>query len=197
MSASLVSIIGPPAVGKTTLAYALSHALKARLILEDFAGNPFLAESYLGARDADLPSQLHFLLSRVGQLSRQAWADEGVCVSDYGFCQDRVFAENRLSPADMTVYNAVAERLTPLVHRPEATIVLDASTATLLERIARRGRDYEKVMTGEFLQQMRDAYVRLRPALPGAVLEVDCDRTDLRDPDELDRMVQRVREVVG
>ena len=68
MSAALISIIGPPAVGKTTLAALLAAKLPAELIREDYAGNPFLADSYAGSEQARLPGQLYFLLSRVGQL---------------------------------------------------------------------------------------------------------------------------------
>ena len=96
MSAKLVSIIGPVASGKTLLAEKLSAELPAGLIREDYAGNPFLADSWAGQDDKLLAGQLYFLMSRVKQLALSAWPDDGTFVSDYGFCQDRIFAEIRL-----------------------------------------------------------------------------------------------------
>ncbi|RKY23662.1 MAG: deoxynucleoside kinase, partial [Planctomycetota bacterium] len=41
MAAKLISIIGPVAVGKTTLAECLAAQLPAEILYEDYAGNPF------------------------------------------------------------------------------------------------------------------------------------------------------------
>ena len=179
MTARLISIIGPPGVGKTTLAEAMSAAMPARLIREDYAGNPFLAASYLGQADAGLAAQIYYLMSRAKQLATSTWPHEGLCVSDYGYCQDRIFARRRLSPADLVVYERVAERIDPLVRAPDVLIHLDARTETLLERIARRGRGFEKAMTPEFLDAMRAAYAD--PLDPCEILRVDCDAVDIRD----------------
>ncbi len=181
MSAKLISIIGPPAVGKTTLAEALAGELPAELVREDYAGNPFLAESYTGTADARLPAQLHFLMSRVQQLAEATWPAEGVVVSDYGFCQDRIYAEAKLDAADLRLYNRVARRVERLVHAPDVMIALDASEKTLLDRIAGRGREFERAMTEEFLSGMRDAYYRILRDAEFPVIEVNCDETDLLD----------------
>jgi deoxyadenosine/deoxycytidine kinase len=181
VSAALVSIIGPPAVGKTTLAEHLADELPARLLREDYEGNPFLAESYLGRAEARLPAQLYYLMSRTSQLSRLGWPAEGLAVSDYGFCQDRVFARQRLDAAELAVYEQVAARMASLVQPPDVLICLDASEATLLARIARRGRAFETAMTGDFLAAMRRAYGAEARAASCAVIEVDCDRVDVRD----------------
>ena len=81
MAAALISIIGPPASGKTTMAHWLAEALPGRLILEDYAGNPFLPGSYQGREELALPAQLYFLFSRVSQLNREAWAGQGAAAA--------------------------------------------------------------------------------------------------------------------
>ena len=181
MSAALVSVIGPPAVGKTTLAEHLAAELPARLLREDYEGNPFLAESYLGRTEARLPAQLYYLMSRTSQLSRLGWPAEGLAVSDYGFCQDRIFARMRLDAREWAVYEQVAACVEALVRAPDVLICLDASEATLLARIARRGRAFETAMTEDFLAAMRRAYRAEARAASCAVIEVDCDRVDVRD----------------
>ena len=199
----LISIIGPPAVGKTTLARLLSERLAARLICEDFEGNVFLADSYRGFGEACLPAQLQFLLSRVAQLSQSALRDDRVVVSDYGFCQDRIFAMEKLSADEYEVYRVVADRLGGLVIPPALVICLDAPVDVLVERIARRGRGYESCMTPEFLASMRDAYNGIESAfnffgvsgvsgVAGCgVLRVDTAMSDFRDESVFDKLFNR------
>ena len=193
MSAKLISVIGPPASGKTTLAEQLAAELPAQIIREDYEGNPFLADSYAGPAEARLPAQLFYLLSRVNQLARAAWPAEGLYVSDYGFCQDRLYATHRLSPEELAAYDPVQGRMASLVHRPDMLILLDASTQTLLDRIARRGRPFERAMTGGFLSAMRQAYneITRRPGCP--VLAVDCDEVDLSAPAQRARLIEEIR----
>jgi deoxyadenosine/deoxycytidine kinase len=194
MSAALVSIIGAPAAGKTTLAEGLSRTLGAKLLREDYAGNPFLAESYQGRPEAQLPAQLYFLMSRVGQLSISSWPAEGVVVSDYGFCQDGIYAAHRLGEDDLRLYQRVAKRCAGLVQPPRVMIYLKASAKTLLERIHLRGRSFEASMTPEFLQSMQQAYDAAADAVKCPVLRIDGDQRDLRRREALDELVERVKE---
>jgi len=142
MAAKLISITGLPAAGKTTLAEALAGDMGAEIVYEDYEGNPFLAAAYTGQADAALPAQIFYLMSRVTQLSQWTWPEQGLVVTDYGFCQDRIYARNTLSDADYAVYTPLADRLAPRVHPPQVLVHLEASDAALLERIARRGRDF-------------------------------------------------------
>ncbi len=197
MAAALVSIVGPPGVGKTTLAEALAGDLPAGLIREDYAGNPFLAESYVGDESARLPGQLFFLMARARQLARSVWPDEGLFVSDYGFCQDRVYARMRLAPADFDVYERVAGRVAPMIHPPTMLVLLDASAATLRSRVVRRGRLHERVMDEAFFATMREAYAGIERAAREsgrAVRRIDGDAVDLRDPSARAELISWIRE---
>lgn len=198
MSAALVSVIGPPAVGKTTLAERLSQDLPGRLLREDYEANPFLAESYLGVDEVRLPAQLCYLMARAAQLSRRNWPAQGLIVSDYGFCQDRLFARMRLAEAELAVYEGVAAYVAPLVRPPDVLVCLDAAETTLLERIARRGRGFEMTMDAAFLGAMRQAYRAAARQADCPVICVDCDRVDVRRKSQRRDLVERLRrEVAG
>jgi deoxyadenosine/deoxycytidine kinase len=194
--APLLSIIGLPASGKTTLAELLAMELPARLVREDYEGNPFLAESYAGADEMRLPAQVFYLLSRVSQLSAGHWPAAGMFVGDYGFCQDRVYASLRLSPEDFAVYEVLHARVAPLVHPPKAMVYLDAEPQALLERIAVRGRPFEKAITADFLSAMRDAYNDLVKAAECPVFTVRCDEVDLRNHRPRAELIKRIRTVL-
>jgi deoxyadenosine/deoxycytidine kinase len=196
MAAALVSIIGPPASGKTTVAQWLAEALDARLIREDYQGNPFLSESYLGRADLVLPAQLYFLYSRVAQLCRANWPAAGVAVSDYGFCQDAAYADINLSAADLAVYRRVAAPAGDVVKRPDVLICLDGSDAVLLDRIARRGRRHETVFTADFLESMRRAYRRIADAAECPVVSVDTGRVNLLEKPAQTELTGRIQELL-
>ncbi len=194
MTAGLVSVIGPPAVGKTTLAEALAAALGAEMIYEDYAGNPFLAEAYLGNADAHLPAQLYYVMSRVRQLALATWPAGGTRVSDYGFCQDRLYARANLRADELALYERLARRLAPLVKPPDVAVHLDADEQTLLGRIAARGRQFERAFGADFLARMRAAYEAAVPAIGCEAIRVNCDEVDVRDLAAVADIARRVRE---
>jgi len=111
VSAKLISIIGPVGVGKTTLAQKLSEELPALVIYEDYSGNPFHAPSCQGREDLWLPSQIYFINSRAKQLCSTHWPTTGVFISDYGFCQDKIFAEAKLTGAGLDAYHYISEQI--------------------------------------------------------------------------------------
>jgi deoxyguanosine kinase len=179
MSAPLISVIGPPAAGKTTLAQSLTEALEAKLLREDFEGNPFLSDSYTGNAAAALPAQIYYLLSRVAQLNCAHWPETGVVVSDYGLCQDRIYACEKLSVDELAIYTTLAGRLAEQTVTPSVIIHLDASVETLLARIAARGRGFEQGMDEAFLSRMRLAYNDIEEHCSCPVVRVDTDETDV------------------
>ncbi len=194
MPAGLISIIGPVAAGKTTLATSLAKSFGARLLKEDYAGNPFLTESYTGDLAARLPGQIYFLMSRAKQFAEATWPQQGLCIADHGFCQDEVFAAQRLSAEDRRIYEQVLTRVAPLIHPPDVLVSLDASAKTLRRRIARRGREFERVMDEAFLESLRRRYRRVEAEATCHVIRIDCDAVDLREPAELAGVTQRLRE---
>jgi len=167
--------------------------LPAELIREDYAGNPFLAQSYVGDESSRLPGQLYFLMSRVKQLSAANWPERGMFVSDYGYCQDRVFARLRLGADDWRLYERLAGRMDALVHPPDMLIHLDAPVEALLRRIECRGRSYEKAMTREFLSLMRRRYNAVAGRAECPVIVVDTESSDLRGPEATAGLVSEIR----
>jgi deoxyadenosine/deoxycytidine kinase len=158
VSGRLISIIGPIAAGKTTLARQLAADLNADVLFEDYAGNPFLAENSFRGEKYSFPSQIYFLMSRTGQLFEAGWPDEGFVVSDYGFCQDRIYARIMLKDEDLALYMKLSARMELLVRQPDIIIHLDAAPEVLESRIGRRGRKFELSMSRKFIEELREAH---------------------------------------
>jgi deoxyadenosine/deoxycytidine kinase len=143
----------------------------------------------------NLPCQLYFLMSRARQLARSTWPEAGLFVSDYDFCQDRLYACRRLSDADYRLYDEVATRVSPHIRRADVMIHLDADAAELISRIRRRGRAFEKAMDARFLDQMRRAYCpdELERAAR-RIIYIDTQSQDPRTPEALDRLATEIQQ---
>jgi len=196
MTAALVSLVGPPGSGKTTIAHWLAPALNADLLLEDYAGNPFLAESYTGTIELRLAGQIWFLLSRVNQLARVHWPAGRRVVTDYAYLQDRVYAEMWLAGRQLDAYDRIALDVAALVQEPTVLIHLDGPLDLLGERIAGRGRGYESTFTPEFLQRLSSGYRDVLVNVATPVIEVDIAQRDLAEAGQQAWLVDALREIL-
>jgi deoxyguanosine kinase len=171
-----VTVEGCIGVGKTTLTHLLSGALGARTVLEVVEDNPFLADFYKDQAAHAFKTQMFFLLSRFKQQEALQQGDlfDGVVVSDYLFAKDRIFAELTLSPSELMLYDQIFRALHARLRSPDLVIYLHAPMDVILERIARRGRSFEKDIDRGYLESLVDAYGRFFSSYAEApVLMVD------------------------
>jgi deoxyadenosine/deoxycytidine kinase len=160
MDPNYLVIEGPIGVGKTSLVNLLTERFQARKLLEEVEDNPFLASFYGDRQKYAFQTQLFFLLSRFKQQGNLAQPDlfSSVTVSDYLFDKDRIFARLNLDPNEVGLYERVFEALAPRVVKPDLVLYLQARPEVLLQRIRRRGRDYERKFDPDYLQEVVHAY---------------------------------------
>ncbi len=155
-----VAIEGVIGAGKTTLAMLLSKTWGAHLKLEVVEENPFLEKFYSDMRGYAFQTQLFFLLSRHKQQLELKQFDlfmERV-VSDYLFAKDRIFANLTLDDNELALYTRLADMVERDIPRPEVVVYLQASTEVLMERIRKRGREFERDMSKEYIDALNEAY---------------------------------------
>ena len=155
-----VAIEGVIGVGKTSLAHLLEERLNAKLVMEKFDENPFLADFYLDPERYAFQTQLFFLLSRYRQQQelRQTEVFHKLVISDYMFVKDRLFASLNLDDKEMSLYDSVAKILEKNILNPDLVIYLQAETPKLMERITLRGRDFEKNMSPDYIDALNQVY---------------------------------------
>jgi deoxyadenosine/deoxycytidine kinase len=161
-AARFIVVEGPIGVGKTALAKRLADSLAAELVLEEVAENPFLERFYKDGQPAALPAQMFFLFSRARQIGAMRQSDlfSDVRVADYLFQKDRLFAELNLDRDELALYEQVVNNLDVSPPVPDLVIYLQASVDTLVNRIARRGIEFERVIERRYLERLADAYSR-------------------------------------
>ncbi|MFQ6613693.1 MAG: deoxynucleoside kinase [Fidelibacterota bacterium] len=155
-----VAVEGPIGVGKTSLVRKMGEKLNARLVLEEFEANPFLADFYKDPDRYAFQTQLFFLLQRYRQQQdlRQVDMFHNLLITDYMFIKDRLFASLTLKEREMNLYDTVANLLERNVLRPDLVIYLQADTDTLMDNIAKRGRSFEDNISYEYIDALNQVY---------------------------------------
>lgn len=155
-----IVVEGPIGVGKTSLAQRLADHLGADILLEKPQDNPFLERFYQDPQRHAMSTQLFFLFQRINELRDQAQMDlfNTRTVSDYLFEKDALFARLNLSEDEYKLYQNIYQSLAPQAPTPDLVIYLQASTDTLFERVHRRGRNYEKSLTDDYLTRLGNSY---------------------------------------
>jgi deoxyadenosine/deoxycytidine kinase len=196
---NFIVVEGPIGVGKTSLARRLCESLAAHGIFEQSQQNPFLERFYRNPRAAALATQLYFLLQRAQQLAslRQADLFAPVRVADYLLEKDRLFARITLDEAEYALYEQLYTKLDIQAPQPDLVVYLQAPVDVLLERIARRGVDYEQCIDRHYLERLNQAYARFFHEFEAApLLIVNAASIDpianQRDYDELLAAIRRM-----
>ncbi len=190
-----IAVEGPIGVGKTSLVQLLADRYESVMVLEDIT-NPFLASFYEGREGAAFQVQIYFLLSRFQQQREisQMHLFQRLVLADYTFPKDRIFAYLNLDDADLKVYEKLYPVLEAEVAKPDLVIYMQASVPTLLERVRRRARDYEKDIDPGYLERLSEAYsyyffhYRETP-----LLVVNTDDIDfVNNPADLDALISQI-----
>jgi deoxyadenosine/deoxycytidine kinase len=156
-----VVIEGNIGAGKTTLATKISEQFNARLILEHFADNPFLPKFYNDPEKYSFPLELSFLASRYKQLKDELEPQDlfkTFTVADYYFMKSLVFAASTLKGDEYNLYRQIFYIIYGSLPKPDIFVYLHLSPEKLLQNIKKRGRNYEKSITIEYLKKIQESY---------------------------------------
>jgi deoxyadenosine/deoxycytidine kinase len=161
MSINYLVIEGNIGAGKTTLAQMISEKYQAKLVLEQFADNPFLPKFYENQEHYSFPLEMAFLAERYNQLNRELSHFDlfsSFTVSDYYFMKSLIFAQNTLHTDEYNLYRQFFTIIYDKMPKPDLYVYLHKDTDLLLQNIALRGRNYETYITKEYLEKITQGY---------------------------------------
>jgi len=161
MKYHFITIEGNIGAGKTTLAHLISKKLNARLILEEFADNPFLPKFYENPKQYAFPLELFFMAERFKQLKdmlRTKDMFQTITVSDYLFSKCLLFAKVNLPEEEFRLYQKLFDIMQQQVVFPDMVIYLHASVSKLKQNIKKRNRSYEQNISDEYLFNIQETY---------------------------------------
>ena len=160
MSYQFITIEGNIGVGKTTFSKMLANELNYRIVLEEFADNPFLPKFYEQPERYAFSLELFFMAARYrqfGDLRAQDLFSHGV-VSDYFFVKSKLFAENNLSDDELLLFNRLSDIALKNLPKPDLIIYLHSDVSRLQQNIQKRGRSYEQNISDEYLLDIQNKY---------------------------------------
>ncbi len=187
MKYSFITIEGNIGAGKTTLAHLLSKHYNARLILEQFADNPFLPKFYESPQQFAFPLELFFMAERFKQLKeliQQKDLFQNVTISDYLFTKCLLFAKVNLPDDEFRLYQRLFEIIHQQLVQPEILIYLHVPLIKLQQNIKKRNRPYEQNIQNEYLFDIQETYTNYIKQHNVKTLFVDASKADFLGNEE-------------
>jgi deoxyguanosine kinase len=181
MKYNFITIEGNIGAGKTTLAYLMSKRLNARLILEEFADNPFLPKFYENQQQYAFPLELFFMAERYKQLKDLLQTKDmfqHVTISDYLFTKCLLFAKVNLPDEEFLLYQKLFDIINPQLVQPDLLIYLHAPVSKLKENIRKRNRAYEQGIAAEYLFSLQETYTQYIKQHNITTLYIDASSAD-------------------
>ncbi len=181
MKYNFVTIEGNIGAGKTTLANILSKHYNARLVLEEFADNPFLPKFYEKPDQYAFPVELFFMAERYKQLKDLLQTKDmfqNITISDYLFTKCLLFAKVNLQNDEFRLYQKLFEIINPQIVQPDILIYLHTPVNRLKENIKKRNREYEQNIPSDYLFQLQETYTQYIKQHNIKTLFVDASQAD-------------------
>lgn len=158
-----VAIAGNIGVGKSSLTRMVADALGWEPFFEAVDENPYLEDFYDDMEAWSFHSQVFFLSRRL-QHHRKLVDFPGHVLQDRSVYEDaEIFARNlyhqkKLSKRDYQCYLDLYLGIRAFLPPPDLLVYLQAPVGVLAERIAQRGRDYERTISIAYLTELNRLY---------------------------------------
>lgn len=161
MDYKFIVIEGNIGAGKTSLSHKIAEEYNAKLILEQFANNPFLPKFYEDPEKYSFPLEMSFLADRYNQLKKELGERDlfkSFTIADYYFMKSLIFSRQTLKEDEYNLYRQFFHIIYNSLPKPDLYVYLHSSVDKLLSNIRSRGRDYEQEITSDYLQKIQDSY---------------------------------------
>lgn len=161
MQYNYITIEGNIGAGKTSLASRIANDFNGKLVLEQFADNPFLPMFYENRQQYAFPLELFFMAERFQQLKESTLSQDlfkKFTVTDYLFIKSLLFASVNLKEEEYKLYHRLFQIIYSTLPQPELLVYLHCDVPRLLVNISKRGRKYEQSISAEYLTNIQETY---------------------------------------
>jgi hypothetical protein len=196
---SFVAVAGNIGSGKSSLTRLLSTANGWTPMYESVEDNPYLSDFYKDMRRWSFQLQVYFLSNRFRSHKAITEGEQSVVLDRVIYEDAEIFARNlyeigNMEKRDYENYVALYTVMTEYLHPPDLLIYLRASVSTLVRQISLRGRDFEKTISREYLEQLNRHYESwITRYSKGKVLVVESDNLDfVNRKEDLTRVLELV-----
>ncbi|MBQ8483373.1 MAG: deoxynucleoside kinase [Bacteroidales bacterium] len=184
-----IGIAGNIGCGKTTLTRMLSEHYGWTPKYESVTYNPYLEDYYKDIERWSYNLETYFLAQRFQDLLEIAKSDE-VIIQDRTILEGvHIFVANNkamgnLSDRDFDTYMQLFNLMMSMVREPDLLIYLKSSVPHLVSQIQKRGRDYERSISIEYLNNLNERYDKWIGEYKGQVLIIEADELDFENRPE-------------
>lgn len=181
-----IGIAGNIGCGKTTLTRMLSEHYGWTPKYESVTYNPYLEDYYKDIERWSYNLETYFLAQRFQDLLEIA-RSENVIIQDRTILEGvHIFVANNkamgnLSDRDFDTYMQLFNLMMSMVREPDLLIYLKSSVPHLVSQIQKRGREYEKSISIEYLENLNTRYEQWISEYKGQVLVIEADELDFEN----------------
>ena len=184
-----IGIAGNIGCGKTTLTRMLSSHYGWTPKFESVTHNPYLEDYYKDIERWSYNLETYFLAQRFQDLLEISQSED-VIIQDRTIMEGvHIFVANNkamgnLSDRDYDTYMHLFNLMMSMVRTPDLLIYLKSSVPHLVSQIQKRGRDYEKSISIEYLNNLNERYDKWIAEYDGEILVIEADDLDFENRPE-------------
>ena len=184
-----IGIAGNIGCGKTTLTRMLADHYGWTPKYEAVTYNPYLEDYYKDIQRWSYNLETYFLAQRFQDLLDIS-RSEDVIIQDRTIMEGvHIFVANNkamgnLSDRDFDTYMQLFNLMMSMVRKPDLLIYLKSSVPHLVSQIQKRGREYEKSISIEYLSNLNERYDNWIADYDGEVLVIEADELDFENRPE-------------
>lgn len=200
-----ISVMGTMGSGKTTVARLIAHALHFRLLEENFGENAFLSRFYQDMKRWAFHSQTFFLMEKISQmletpniLLKHAVVQDTPIVQDAFSYAKAQHVLGNMDDSEWKLYQKIYRSFEPYFPKPDLILYLETALSVISDRIEKRGRGYEKQISGSYLElldMLNHKWISENKSVPVMIVQTD-GLNIVRNPVDRKKLVEMVKKKI-
>jgi deoxyadenosine/deoxycytidine kinase len=158
-----IAIAGNIGAGKTSLVELIAKHYNWEAHYEDVIDNPYLDDFYTHMERWSFNLQVYFLKSRFQQLlafqnNKKTIVQDRTIYEDAFIFAPNLNAMGLMNQRDFKNYRELFDLMESLIEGPDLLIYLRSSIPNLVNKIHKRGREYENSISIDYLSRLNERY---------------------------------------